>query len=74
MTRALAEILLDLDVTRAKWTKEIERVPIAAVDDNLVSELDDKIDDLREEFRARFRELTGVQWSNVEAALMSGAL
>jgi hypothetical protein len=39
-----------------------------------MSAADDRLDVLRVEFRDRFKELTGVAWSNVDAATMSGAL
>jgi len=69
MSRPLAEILLDLVNERSTWEKADKSGNAEAM-----NAADDALDNLREEFRARFREATGVQWSNVEAALMSGAL
>jgi hypothetical protein len=81
VSRPLAEILLDLETTRSAWQKIADAEQRAWDDPDAAAELgdelaplDDKLDELRTEYRATFKELTGVDWSNVEHATMSGAL
>lgn len=81
MTRPLAAVLLDLENTRRDWDEVAERARHCAEGSDAGDEcgdeltrLDDRLDKLRAEFRARFLELTGVAWSNVDAAIVSGAL
>lgn len=83
VSRPLAEVLLDLASTREDWDKALKNAETAAGEGNprleteygdRMSDLDNKLDDLRVEFREVFRERTGVAWSNVEAAQMTGAL
>ena len=68
--RPLAEVLLDLEQCKRDWEVAIQ------LDDGGVKSgaLDDLQYKLRDEFRSRFRDLTGVSWSNVDAAIVSGAL
>lgn len=83
MSRPLAEVILELqrvhscceDAYKALETAQRENNKnVAAEVDDEISGIENELDDLREEFRATFKELTGVAWSNVEAAQMSGAL
>jgi len=67
--RPLSEVLLELQAARTAWDNEAERGNGEAMD-----RIDEDLDRLRLEFRDTFKELTGVAWSNVEAATMSGAL
>jgi hypothetical protein len=67
--RPIAEILLDLTAERQNWEHAAK-----ARNAEAMNAADDALDDHREEFRQAFKDATGVQWSNVEAALMSGAL
>lgn len=83
MSRPLAEVLLDLVQAERDREATMKALETAQREGNNntadrleteSTERDNRLDDLREEYRAVFRERTGVQWSNVEAALMSGAL
>jgi hypothetical protein len=83
MSRALAEILLDLEEVRRDCTPPQRRPPnprahndSAAEDEagDEMSQLDRRQDDLRDEFRSVFKAVTGVAWSNIEAATVSGAI
>lgn len=83
MTRALAEVLLELNDVRRDWDECAKNAEIARLDGDEASherhgdrmgECDDKLDDLRLEFRSVFKERTGVNWSSVESTLMTGAL
>lgn len=74
--RTLAHILLDLREQRRQHV-ELDRrwdliVGIREHEDALgdrMSEIDKRIDALRDEFAAKFEASTGVQWSQVEAAI-----
>lgn len=74
--RPLAEVVADLEQAVTARDAALERYIADGKDEDHkdYSSLDDKLDDLRDEFREAFKELTGVPWSNVEAATMSGAL
>jgi hypothetical protein len=79
--RSLANVLLDLKEARRDWEQaidEIARLPIGAPEaddaDDRASEADTRVDDLRDEFTARFHEATGLTWKQIEDAISEAVL
>jgi hypothetical protein len=79
--RSLANVLLDLKEARRDWEQaidEIARLPIGVSEaddaDDRASEADTRVDDLRDEFTARFHEVTGLTWKQIEDAISEAVL
>lgn len=83
MPRTLASVLLDLQEARKDWEQAAHDAECADREGNSqleaehgdrMSEADQRTDDLRDEFKAKFRTATGLTWSQIEAAIEGGLL
>jgi acyl-CoA reductase-like NAD-dependent aldehyde dehydrogenase len=76
--RTLANVLLDLKEARSDWDQALQDAECAGREGNprlheeagdRMSEADERIDALREEFAAMFVAATGLTWKQIEAAI-----
>ncbi len=81
--RSPANVLADLKEAKRDWEQALADAECAARegDERLeaehgdrMSEADTRIDDLRDEFAARFVEATGLTWAQIETAMMEAVL
>lgn len=73
--RTLAHVLLDLREARDDWLEACAAAEREEPDaDDRASEADTRVDDLRDEFAARFQDATGLTWKQVEQAISEAVL
>lgn len=81
--RSLSNVLLDLKEAKRDWEQALSDAECAAREGNprleeehgdRMSAADTLIDDLRDEFEARFVEATGLTWKQIEAAMQDAVL
>lgn len=79
--RTLANVLLDLKEARRDWESALadaEREVDYSQDESdagdRMSEADNRIDELRDEFASQFQAATGLTWKQVETAIEEAVL
>lgn len=83
LPRTIASVLLDLHYARQDWDQAVEAFYRAGTEQDAsaedaasdrIGEADQRIDELRDEFKALFASATGIAWERVETALDAGLL